>query len=288
MMTPPVAGIDPHQDSFTVGIVDANGVELDPRVVPDDAPPATSTAIELLTAHGVVRVGIEGSASWGAHVAIALVAAGFDCSRSPTATVGGAASGSSAGQDRRRRRRRHGAGVAGRTDARTRCRRSRCMTRWSPRSKPCSSTVACWSRSARWSFTTSRTRSSKLPIEIRDQLSTTGKIESRLRRLEQIDTTIVSTIAGEYRLSWLIPLVDQDRAARRQIRQLERDLDRAGASPGRAARSWSMSGINHDSRYAPAIVDTIVVSICSRRRSRDSILPVALRWSRISVGSFEI
>ena len=35
----------------------------------------------------------------------------------------------------------------------------------------------------------------------------------------------MSTTAGEYRLSWLIPLVDQDRAARRQIRQLERDID---------------------------------------------------------------
>jgi len=28
MMTSPVAGIDPHQDSYTIGIVDPNGVEL--------------------------------------------------------------------------------------------------------------------------------------------------------------------------------------------------------------------------------------------------------------------
>ena len=27
-MTPPVGGIDPHQDTFTVGIVDAHGVEI--------------------------------------------------------------------------------------------------------------------------------------------------------------------------------------------------------------------------------------------------------------------
>jgi hypothetical protein len=33
------------------------------------------------------------------------------------------------------------------------------------------------------------------------------------------------------------------------------------------------------------MVDTVVVSMCSRRRSRDSILPVALSWSRISVGN---
>jgi len=65
----------------------------------------------------------------------------------------------------------------------------------------------------------------KLPTDIRDQLAMTGKIESRLRRLEDIDTTVVSTAAGAYRLSWLIPLIDQDRAARRQIRELERTLD---------------------------------------------------------------
>ena len=33
-------------------------------------------------------------------------------------------------------------------------------------------------------------------------------------------------MAGAYRLSWLISLIDQDRQAHRQIRQLERDLDR--------------------------------------------------------------
>lgn len=32
-------------------------------------------------------------------------------------------------------------------------------------------------------------------------------------------------MADRYRLSWLLPLVEQDRAARREIRQLEADLD---------------------------------------------------------------
>ena len=36
-----------------------------------------------MTAHGVEQVGIEGSAGWGAHAAIALVAAGFDCREVP-------------------------------------------------------------------------------------------------------------------------------------------------------------------------------------------------------------
>ena len=55
----------------------------------------------------------------------------------------------------------------------------------------------------------------KLPIEIREQLAMTGKIEGRLRQLERIDTTVISTRAGDYRLSWLLPLVDEDREMRR-------------------------------------------------------------------------
>ena len=61
--------------------------------------------------------------------------------------------------------------------------------------------------------------------EICDQLSFHGKIESRLRRLQDIDITKVSTDSGAYRLSWLISLIEQDRSARREIRQLERVID---------------------------------------------------------------
>jgi hypothetical protein len=67
---------------------------------------------------------------------------------------------------------------------------------------------------------------SKLPVKIRGQLATTGQIESRRRQLQQIDTTIVSTLAGEYRLGWLLPVVAHDREMRRQVRQLEREIDR--------------------------------------------------------------
>jgi hypothetical protein len=68
MMTAPVGGIDPHQDGYTVGIVDANGVELAHESFPASAAGYVE-GIELLTAHGVELVGIEGSAGWGAHVA---------------------------------------------------------------------------------------------------------------------------------------------------------------------------------------------------------------------------
>jgi len=66
----------------------------------------------------------------------------------------------------------------------------------------------------------------KLPTEISDQLTTTGRIEGRLRRLETIDVDDLHTTAsGIYRLEWLQSYVDHDRQARRQIRQLERLID---------------------------------------------------------------
>ncbi len=59
----------------------------------------------------------------------------------------------------------------------------------------------------------------------RDQLTTSGKIESRLRRLEHIDPATAVTPAGAYRLGWLQAFVDQDRAARSEIRRLERLIE---------------------------------------------------------------
>ena len=77
-----VAGIDPHQDSYTVGIVDANGVELTHETFPTTAA-GYLDGMELLNTHGVAQVGIEGSAGWGAHAAMAFVAAGLDCREVP-------------------------------------------------------------------------------------------------------------------------------------------------------------------------------------------------------------
>jgi transposase len=65
----------------------------------------------------------------------------------------------------------------------------------------------------------------KLPTDVRDHLPTSGKLEARLRKLETFAADDVSTRAGTYRLSWLIPLVEQDRQARRRIRRLERRID---------------------------------------------------------------
>jgi transposase len=224
MMSSPVAGIDPHQDSITVGIVDPNGVELAHEAFPTSAVGYVA-AIELLTTHRVEAVGVEGSAGWGSHVSIALVAAGFDCREVPAQR--------SAAQRRSRR--------LDKTDAVDAVAAARALLA-EPSLGPVQTLEVYDPLVAKIEAVLEHRRMlvavrtlvlhhaqdqiSKLPVEIRDQLSTVGKIEGRLRRLEDVDISVVSTLAGEYRLSWLLPLIDQDRDARRQVRSLEREIDR--------------------------------------------------------------
>ena len=91
---------------------------------------------------------------------------------------------------------------------------------------------------------------SKLPTEIRDQLTATGRIKSRLRRLAAIDTETATTQAGRYRICWLQDFIDQDKIARRHIRRLEARIgelldthgttlrEESGIGPIAAARPW--------------------------------------------------
>jgi transposase len=222
-MTGAVAGIDPHQDTFTVGIVDRNGVELATTTFPNQGS-GYLEAVDLLATHRVGQVGVEGTASWGQHVAIALVAAGLDVREVPAQR---------SAQQRRARR-------LAKTDAVDAVAAARALLA-EPTLGPAQALeiydplVAkieavlehrrCLVEARTLMLHYAQDQLAKLPTEIRDQLPTTGKIESRLRKLEAIDTTIVSTQAGAYRLSWLLPLIDQDRAARRQIRALERRID---------------------------------------------------------------
>jgi transposase len=222
-MTGAVAGIDPHQDTFTVGIVDRNGVELVAVTFPNRGS-GYLEAVELLATHRVDRVGVEGTASWGQHVAIALAAAGLDVREVPAQR---------SAQQRRARR-------LAKTDVVDAVAAARALLA-EPTLGPAQALEIYDPLFAKIEAVLEHRRGlveartlmlhyaqdqlAKLPSEIRDQLPTTGKIESRLRKLDAIDITIVSAQAGAYRLSWLLPLIDQDRAARRQIRQLERDLD---------------------------------------------------------------
>jgi transposase len=222
-MTGTVAGIDPHQDTFTVGLVDHNGVELATATFPNRGS-GYIDAVDLLAMHRVELVGVEGTASWGRHVAIALAAAGLDVREVPAQR---------SAQQRRARR-------LAKTDAVDAVSAARALLA-EPTLGPAQALELYDPLVAKIEAVLEHRRAlveartlmlhyaqdqlAKLPTEIRDQLPTTGKIESRLRKLETIDTTVVSSQAGAYRLSWLLPLIDQDRAARRQIRQLERRID---------------------------------------------------------------
>ena len=223
MVAASLAGMDSHQDQFTVGIVDSNGVEIVHETFPNTAA-GFLDAIDLLTTHRVGLVGVEGAASWGAHVAIAVAAAGFDAREVPAQR--------SVAQRRARR--------LDKTDIVDSISIARALLA-EPTLGPVQTLEVYDPLVAKIEAVLEHRRAlvetrtlmlhfaadqiAKLPTEIRDELSTKGKIESRLRRLETIDITPTSTTAGEYRLSWLVPLVDQDRQARREIRRLERLLD---------------------------------------------------------------
>ena len=222
-MTFSVGGIDPHQDTFTVGIVDAHGIEITHETFENTAA-GYLEAIGLLDAHSVRQVGVEGSAKWGAHVAIALAAAGFDAREVPPSR--------SAAQ--RRSRRLEGTDAV---DAVASARALQAEPTLGPAQTlevydPLVAKIEAVLEHRR-ALVAARTlllhhvgdQIAKLPTEIRDQLTSDGKIESRLRRLADIDPDIDTTPAGAYRLEWLQAFIGQDRTARREIRRLERLID---------------------------------------------------------------
>jgi transposase len=207
MMTSPVAGIDPHQATFTLGIIDRNGVGVMSDTF-DNTGAGFVLAIELLNTHGVEQVGVEGSASWGKHVAIALAAARFDAREVPPQR---------SAQQRRARR-------LDKTDTVDAYATARALLA-EPSLGPVQTLEVYDGLVAKIEAVLGHRRMlvavrtltlhhaqdaiAKLPTEIRDQLTTNGKIEGRLRRLEELDTNIVAeSAAGAYRLSWLIELID--------------------------------------------------------------------------------
>jgi len=223
-MTPSTAGIDPHQETFTVGIVDVHGIELVHETFLNSGA-GYGEAIDFMATHSVRQIGIEGSATWGAHVAIAVTAAGFDAREVPSRRV--------AAQRRARR--------ADKTDATDAIACARALQA-EPTLGPVQTLEVYDSLVAkieavlqhRHALVATRTvmlhhlgdQINKLPTEIRDRLDHTGKIESRLRRLDDIEQPENVTQAGEYRLDWLQAFIERDRAARREIRQLETVIDR--------------------------------------------------------------
>jgi transposase len=222
-MTSVVAGIDPHDASFTVGLIDSNQVELGAESFPNSAVGYVA-AVEFLTAHSVELVGVEGSAGWGAHVSIFLAAHGFDVREVPP------------NRSARKRRTRR----ASKTDVNDSIATARALLA-EPTLGPAQALEIYDPLVAKIEAVLEHRRAlvethtllmhlvgdqlAKLPAEIRDQLPVGAAIESKLRALRSIDLSCCSTMAGEYRISWLLPLADQEREARAEIRRVERLLD---------------------------------------------------------------
>lgn len=239
-MTGSIAGIDPHQDSFTVGIIDTNGVEI-----AHDSFPNTGTgfvdAIDLLTTHSVDVVGVEGSGKLGSQVSVALTAAGLDAREVPPQR--------SAIQRRARR--------LDKTDALDSVSIARALAA-EPTLGPVQ-TLELYDPlvaklqavlEQRHVLVERRTlllqhvgdQLAKLPVDVRDQLDTSGKIESRLRRLETLELREASTLAGQYRLECLQSLALQDREERCEIRRLERLINHLLDEHGTTLRDESGVG----------------------------------------------
>lgn len=220
-MAAAVAGIDPHQDSFTVGVVEASGVERCHSSFPNSAV-GYCAAIEMLSANDVKLVGIEGSASWGSHVALAIAGAGFDAREVPPQR---------SSRERRARR-------LAKTDAIDAISTARALQA-EPDLGPVQVLQAYDPLVAKIEAVLEHRRAlvnlrtlalhyvqdqlAKLPASIRDVIGTHGKIEARLRRLELV-TTEVESSAGRYRHQWLLEFLAQDRAWAKKIRDLEDDL----------------------------------------------------------------
>jgi len=221
-VTPNTAGVDAHQDTITVGIVNPNGLEIIDESF-DNTGGGYLEAAELLSANNVEIVGVECSASWGAHTAVALHAAGFDTREVPA----------NRGAAQRKARRLAKTDVI---DAYSIARAVLAEPTLGPAQALEIYDAVVAEIDAVLAHRNSLVEQRKLmlahaqdqmwhlPSELRDQVPTKGKIEQRLRALANIDTTVATTRAGAYALSWLIPLIDQDKSLRAHIRRLERLL----------------------------------------------------------------
>jgi transposase len=70
-----LAGIDSHKDTLAVAVIDAAGRTVTVRQIANE-PDGFTVLADLVTAHSVARVGIEGSTNFGWAAAMHLVAAG--------------------------------------------------------------------------------------------------------------------------------------------------------------------------------------------------------------------
>ena len=158
MMSSPVAGIDPHQDTFTVGDRRPQRCRAHPRHVrqqrrrlPRRRSSCSTRMVSSRSVSRAQRAGARTSRSRSSRP-------GFDAREVPAATLARSSVERGVWTRPTSSTRSPPLGRCSPSRRSVRCKRSRSTTRWWPRSKPCWSTAGCWSRSARWCFTTSRTR----------------------------------------------------------------------------------------------------------------------------------
>lgn len=83
MATLPVMGVDPHLDTVTGAVVDANGGELAVLTVPNTET-GWSDLVRLCRHHGVVTVGVEGASGFGRCLAQTLAGNDLEVREVPT------------------------------------------------------------------------------------------------------------------------------------------------------------------------------------------------------------
>lgn len=218
-----VLGCDSHKATLTLAAVDGSGADIEVASFPNDPQGFTKVLAWMRGLDiDVIRVGVEGSASWGRHLAVYLGAAGYDVREvPPTRTT-----------DRRHRRRRP------KTDQEDALAAAR-ETLADPGLPPAKPTLDVSEAQAELSVVCGRRRSlirrrqrllneaegllNKLPLELTAGLP--KQVAARLRRVARLDRSglIVWPALAEM-LNWLTELAaDLDRWEAR-ISELEERL----------------------------------------------------------------
>ena len=221
-MAPNTAGIDAHQNTITIAVIDPTGQQVVVESFDNKISGYCQTA-ELLTTHRVQVVGVECSGSWGAHTAVALHSAGFDVREVPPNR--------GAGQRRARRLAKtdviDAVSIARAVLAEPTLGPAQALEIYDPVVAEIEAVLAHRNtlvEQRKLMLAHALDQMWRLPSELRDQLTFKGKTEQRLRALAKIDTGVATTRAGRYALSWLLPLIDQDAFLHAEIRRLERLL----------------------------------------------------------------
>ena len=221
-MTANTAGIDAHQNTITVAVIDPTGQQVAVESF-DNKIDGYCQAAELLSTHSVHLVGVECSGSWGAHVAVALHTSGFDVREVPPNR--------GAGQRRARRLAKtdviDSISIARAVLAEPTLGPAQALEIYDPVIAEIEAVLAHRNtlvEQRKLMLAHALDQMWQLPSELRDQIVFNGKTERRLRSLAKIDASRSTTRAGRYTLSWLIPLIDQDLSLHAEIRRLERLL----------------------------------------------------------------